>query len=315
MVFYNIVFLISNCGALVAQWITKLPRYEQGRLFEDWGPSTCALAKILHMHMGQVEKLTMTAEGCPLLIRCKNFLCITFILPRERDCQDIYLSLLQFSKPAEISRLYAFNYTSNESLEKPYGWDMFDLQSEFMRMGAPNQHWVITNLNSQYELCDTYPSLLYVPASATTPVLVGSSKFRSRGRLPVLSYMHIENHATLTRCSQPLSGFSARCVEDEQMLQAILKANPGSGFMYVVDTRPKWIHFRFLYSPVGYTFVVIASAARNRAARPDSCDPLSKPLPENHGIDSSIPKPVVEGCACMVAATTVFGIVDCRNRK
>lgn len=193
---------------------------------------------ILHMHMGQVEKLTMTAEGCPLLIRCKNFLCITFIVPRERECQDIYLSLLEFSRPAEINKLYAFNYTSNEGLDKAHGWDMFDLQSEFMRMGAPNEQWVITNLNSQYELCDTYPSLLYVPANATTPVLVGSSKFRSRGRLPVLSYLH-ENNATLTRCSQPLSGFSARCVEDEHMLQAILRANPRSNYMYVVDTRPK----------------------------------------------------------------------------
>ena len=45
------------------------------------------------------------------------------------------------------------------------------------------------------------------------------------------------------RCSQPLAGFSARCVEDEQMLQALLKANPKSNIMYVVDTRPKVIHF------------------------------------------------------------------------
>ena len=45
--------------------------------------------------------------------------------------------------------------------------------------------------------------------------------------------------AAVTRCSQPLAGFSARCVEDEQMLQAVLKANPKSNFMYVVDTRPK----------------------------------------------------------------------------
>lgn len=45
--------------------------------------------------------------------------------------------------------------------------------------------------------------------------------------------------AALCRCSQPLAGFSARCLEDEQMLQAIREANPGSPFMYVVDTRPK----------------------------------------------------------------------------
>lgn len=45
--------------------------------------------------------------------------------------------------------------------------------------------------------------------------------------------------AALCRCSQPLAGFSARCVEDEQMLQAIRRANPTSKFMFVIDTRPK----------------------------------------------------------------------------
>ncbi|XP_005111133.2 myotubularin-related protein 6 [Aplysia californica] len=194
---------------------------------------------ILHMHMGQVEKQPLTAEGSTLQIRCKNFLCITFIIQKDRDCQDIYQSLLTFSRPAEIEKLYAFSFTSNEGQEKAQGWDMFDLQSEFLRMGAPNEHWVLTGLNREYNLCDTYPSQLYVPATASTPILMGSSKFRSRGRLPVLSYLHSENQAALTRCSQPLSGFSARCVEDEQMLEAILKSNPKSEYMYVVDTRPK----------------------------------------------------------------------------
>lgn len=47
--------------------------------------------------------------------------------------------------------------------------------------------------------------------------------------------------AAICRCSQPLSGFRARCLEDEQMLHCILKSNPNpkSEFMYVVDTRPK----------------------------------------------------------------------------
>ena len=47
--------------------------------------------------------------------------------------------------------------------------------------------------------------------------------------------------AAICRCSQPLSGFRARCVEDEQLLHCILKSNPNknSDFMYVVDTRPK----------------------------------------------------------------------------
>ncbi|KAG2457916.1 MTMR8 protein, partial [Polypterus senegalus] len=42
--------------------------------------------------------------------------------------------------------------------------------------------------------------------------------------------------AAICRCSQPLSGFNARCVEDEQMLQAISDTNKSSPSMYVVDT-------------------------------------------------------------------------------
>ncbi|XP_076446061.1 phosphatidylinositol-3,5-bisphosphate 3-phosphatase MTMR8-like isoform X2 [Babylonia areolata] len=194
---------------------------------------------ILHMHIGHIERMPLTAGGSPLLIRCKNFMCITFIIPRERDCQDLYVSLLELSKPNSLESLYAFHFTAAEEWNQSLGWNFFDIQSEYLRMGVPSALWTLTNLNKNYELCDTYPSLLYVPSSASTPVLVGSSKFRSRGRLPALSYIHRENQASITRCSQPLAGFSARCVEDEQMLQAVLKANPKSHFMYVVDTRPK----------------------------------------------------------------------------
>lgn len=89
-------------------------------------------------------------------------------------------------------------------------------------------------------MCDTYPKHLFVPKTATMQILMGSSRFRSKGRLPVLSYLH-NNKASICRCSQPLSGFSARCVEDENLLNCILKTNPNSSYMYVVDTRPKVI--------------------------------------------------------------------------
>ena len=88
------------------------------------------------------------------------------------------------------------------------------------------------------QLCDTYPQALFVPTCASTVILVGSASFRSKGRLPVLTYLH-KNQAALCRCSQPLSGFSARCVEDEQLMNCIVQTNPNSKFMYVVDTRPR----------------------------------------------------------------------------
>ena len=55
----------------------------------------------------------------------------------------------------------------------------------------------------------------------------------------MMMMMVVVLQAAICRCSQPLSGFSARCVEDESLLQAIRKANTASKYMFVVDMRPK----------------------------------------------------------------------------
>lgn len=121
--------------------------------------------------------------------------------------------------------------------------------------------YIVISIISFFQLCDTYPRHLFIPRSVSSSVLIGSSKFRSKGRLPVLSYLHrnkvttacrlkfdynldiklvrIFLQAVICRCSQPLSGFNARCINDEQFLCCILKSNPNSDHLYVVDTRPK----------------------------------------------------------------------------
>ncbi|XP_030648501.1 ankyrin repeat and SOCS box protein 12a isoform X1 [Chanos chanos] len=196
---------------------------------------------VLHHHVALVEKLPLTAAGCPLLIHCKTFQLLHFILPRERECQDIYQSLLRLSQPEKEDELYAFVYnpkTQNQE-EKKHSWALIDFASDFKRMGLPNDFWEISDLNKNYEICTTYPSLLGLPRTASVATVMGSAKFRSRGRLPALSYFHKDTKAAICRCSQPLSGLNARCVEDEQMLEAISRSNPNCPFVFVVDTRPK----------------------------------------------------------------------------
>ncbi|XP_069495311.1 phosphatidylinositol-3,5-bisphosphate 3-phosphatase MTMR6 isoform X1 [Ambystoma mexicanum] len=152
---------------------------------------------ILHHHIAAVEKLALTTTGCPLVIQSKNFRVLHFIVPRERDCHDIYNSLLQLSRPAQYSDLYAFSYNPKQNeLERLQGWQLINLSEEYQRMGVPNSNWQLSDANRDYK-------------------------------------------AAICRCSQPLSGFSARCLEDENMLQAISKANPINRYMYVMDTRPK----------------------------------------------------------------------------
>ncbi|XP_036436217.1 myotubularin-related protein 8 isoform X1 [Colossoma macropomum] len=195
---------------------------------------------VLHHHISSVEKLPLTASGCSLLIHCKTFQLLHLLMPREREAQDVFQSLLRLSQPVKVEELYAFLYNPQQSeAERTAGWSLVDMATDFSRMGLPNELWEISHINSSYELCSTYPSVLGLPKSASVATVTGSAKFRSRGRLPALSYYHKDTQAAICRCSQPLSGLSSRCIEDEQMLQAISQANPNCPFIYVVDTRPK----------------------------------------------------------------------------
>lgn len=133
-----------------------------------------------------------------------------------------------------LQNLYCFQYTSsNEEIAKSAGWNYYTLEAEYKRQKVPNEEWSLCNLNRNYELCDTCkfvkflvgakchvmeqyvflfisdPRQIFVPTEANTAMLMGSSKFRSKARLPVLTYLH-SNKASICRCSQPLSGFSAR---------------------------------------------------------------------------------------------------------
>uniref|UniRef100_A0A8C5YHL3 Myotubularin related protein 7 n=1 Tax=Microcebus murinus TaxID=30608 RepID=A0A8C5YHL3_MICMU len=209
-------------------------------IFVENTPDSRKETWILHSQISTIEKQATTATGCPLLIRCKNFQIIQLVIPQERDCHDVYISLIRLARPVKYEELYCFSFNPMlDKEEREQGWMLIDLSEEYKRMGLPNNYWQLSDVNRDYRVCDSYPTELYVPKSATAHIIVGSSKFRSRRRFPALSYYYKENHASICRSSQPLSGFSARCLEDEQMLQAIRKANPGSDFVYVVDTRPK----------------------------------------------------------------------------
>ncbi|CAB1325103.1 unnamed protein product [Coregonus sp. 'balchen'] len=118
---------------------------------------------VLHSLVCSVEKQATTTTGSPLLIHCKNYQALQFIIPQERDCHDVHISLLRLSRPVTMRR-------------------------------------------------------------EDRPGTFSTSRLST---------------AAICRSSQPLSGFSARCLEDEQMLEAIVRSNPCSDFMYVVDTRPK----------------------------------------------------------------------------
>uniref|UniRef100_A0A671USQ6 Myotubularin related protein 7b n=1 Tax=Sparus aurata TaxID=8175 RepID=A0A671USQ6_SPAAU len=209
-------------------------------IFVENNPETRKETWVLHSMVSSVERPPIIPAGSQLILRCKDFRVFQILIPQERDCMDVHTSLVRLSRPEKYSELYclSFNPSVNKE-EREESWKFVDLMADYKRMGVPNNLWVTTAANNEYRVCDTYPSELFVPKSATPTIIVGSSRFRSRGRFPALAYFHQDTLAAVCRCSQPLSGFSGRCQEDEMMLQAVMKSNPGSDYIYVVDTRPK----------------------------------------------------------------------------
>jgi hypothetical protein len=93
-------------------------------------------------------------------------------------------------------------------------------------MGVDNpskeRKWRISKINTDYSFSPTYPALLPVPAPISDVTLNYAKSYRSRARIPVLTYLHPVNDCSITRCSQPLVGVRGnRSIQDEKLLAAI----------------------------------------------------------------------------------------------
>ncbi|XP_029813065.1 myotubularin-related protein 2 isoform X2 [Suricata suricatta] len=169
---------------------------------------------------------------------CKDIRNLRFAhKPEGRTRRSIFENLMKYAFPVSNNLpLFAFEY---KEVFPENGWKLYDSLLEYRRQGIPNESWRITKINERYELCDTYPALLVVPANIPDEELKRVASFRSRGRIPVLSWIHPESQATITRCSQPMVGVSGkRSKEDEKYLQAIMDSNAQSHKIFIFDARP-----------------------------------------------------------------------------
>jgi hypothetical protein len=125
------------------------------------------------------------------------------------------------------------------------GWEVYKPEQEFNRMFesiSPKYRWTISDVNKDYRVCATYPSVLCFPPSIEPTIAARSAEFRDGGRLPALSWIDPVTLASITRCSQPLPGRlgNTRSREDEHLIHQIFKSNPDHPQTggYILDARP-----------------------------------------------------------------------------
>ncbi|XP_058856725.1 myotubularin-like isoform X2 [Acipenser ruthenus] len=171
-------------------------------------------------------------------ITCKDMRNLRFALKQEgHSRRDIFELLFRYAFPLSHS-LQLFAFLSQEKFSEN-GWNVYNTIQEYQRQGLPNNKWRITFVNELYDLCDTYPTILMVPFKATDEDLRKVSAFRSRNRIPVVSWIHPVNQAVIMRCSQPLVGMSGkRNKDDERYLDTIREANGQTAKLTIYDARP-----------------------------------------------------------------------------
>ncbi|XP_023648320.2 phosphatidylinositol-3,5-bisphosphate 3-phosphatase MTMR2 isoform X1 [Paramormyrops kingsleyae] len=191
--------------------------------------------------ISRVEKIgAISAQGeVSFGLVCKDIRNLRFAHRYQEGSlkKSIFELVNKFAFPVSNAlRMFAFEYG------QPFpenGWKVYDPLAEYKRQGLPNESWRITKANEHYDVCETYPATLVVPANIPDEELKRVAAFRAKGRIPVLSWIHPETQATVTRCSQPMVGVNGkRSKEDEKHLQAIMDANAQSHKLFIFDARP-----------------------------------------------------------------------------
>ncbi|KAI0603309.1 protein-tyrosine phosphatase-like protein [Biscogniauxia sp. FL1348] len=174
---------------------------------------------------------SLTGRPSSIRLRGRDFSFINFLFRDEVDARDAFEFIrTRACRLGSIEKLYAFCYQPLK-VEKPLnGWELYDPRAEFRRQGistkSVDRGWRISLINKDYSFSPTYPSLLVVPSKISDNVIKYAGSYRSRQRIPVLTYLHSLNNCSITRSSQPMVGFRGnRSIQDEKLVSACFSAS------------------------------------------------------------------------------------------
>ena len=264
------ISLMNNNDMIGSLWLTNYKLAFVGR------KNSRERRVVLYLPLGmiaKVEKIGKKNGGAyGLEVHCKDHRTVMFAFPRahnreakkkrQNSRREYYNMIVALAFPDVRTKLFAYHHrclppaTPAESKDEGEdddaqvttvggGWDVYDFMTECHRLGLPSTKWDVCNLNSQFQMCATYPDSFLVPRGLSELDIYGTAQFRSKGRMPMCMWVHPENNAALVRCAQPLVGVKrSRSEADERFLSAIATtAGPVAGGgpppLHIYDCRPR----------------------------------------------------------------------------
>lgn len=167
---------------------------------------------------------TLKIANKSLIIATKDLRVIEIIPDDIKTVNDKLLTLLQDPLKSALEYYAIVNkdllYSGNEM-------SSYAIHDEFKRLSGDNIR--VSYLNINYELCDSYPSLLYFPVKASDSRILKVAEFRSKNRVPCITWCR--GPVALYRSSQPKLGLGKRSSDDEKFFKE-------AEIKYVIDARP-----------------------------------------------------------------------------
>ena len=207
---YRIIF--QNIHESTTRKNSQYTRYNAPRFFDKMSVPLTTIASIVL----KPEPTSLTNK-IHIKIRTKDHRKLRILFLKNGTTYDMVklfyqkiVSLCFGSRNIERS-IFAYKYKQEFRDEQTWSWS--DILRDYTRQGiVKNPEWRIVD-NSGYVdevICDTYPAYIVVPASFSKVDLKNCLAFRSKNRLPALTYIHKETQACLTRSSQTLSSSGSK---------------------------------------------------------------------------------------------------------
>ena len=191
-----------------------------------------------------IDKVKYNSDSKTTTIKLKDYRSFKIQTKDEEFSKKIKLNLEnQFEFYS-----YAKYYKSQNKIKYPIdGWTIYDPLKEFIRQNIAFEmdHFRISQKNLNYELCETYPSLLVIPSLFDDMSLPKTASFRMKNRFPVLTYAYTNNkynnHQTyLFRSAQVNTGsviMKAKNLEVDYVNTITSIKGSNKGFIFF-DCRP-----------------------------------------------------------------------------
>ena len=162
-----------------------------------------------------------------------------FVLRLNPKSFDIFNEIIdKYALPVKSENYfnYAIYFKKLDMNKNKKNIKIYNLIDEFKRQDIDfksNKQFRILN-NNDFKLCATYPKSLIVPYDMSDEELKKSSQFRTKERLPTLTYRYKKNGNCIWRSSQTKSGFKGSNQYDILLLSKISNNQK----LFVYDARP-----------------------------------------------------------------------------